>query len=70
MATKLNKKALDNALRLVKDKKIERDARDDWSEHAPSADEENAFIDKNGFREFSQWHLGMDPEPPKAQKAA
>lgn len=70
MATKLNKKALDNALRLVKDKKIERDARDDWSEHAPSADEENAFIDKNGFREFSQWHLGMDPEASEGTKGS
>jgi hypothetical protein len=70
MATKLNKKALDNALRLVKDKKIERDTRDDWSEHAPSADEENAFIDKNGFREFSQWHLGMDPEASEGTKGS
>ena len=62
MATKLNKKALDHARSLVKDGKVVRDTRDDWSEHAPSADQENAFIEKHGFAEFSKWHLGLDPD--------
>ena len=62
MATKLNRKAWEHARELVKKGKVERDVRDDWSEHAPSTDEENAYIDKHGFAEFSKWHLGIDRE--------
>jgi hypothetical protein len=60
MATKLNRKALEHARSLLKKGKVERDIRDDWSEHAPSADDENSFIEKHGFAEFSKWHLGVD----------
>ena len=60
MATKLNRKALEHARDLVKKGKVERDVRDDWSEHAPSTEDENSFIDKHGFAEFSKWHLGID----------
>ncbi|MCU1518882.1 MAG: hypothetical protein JWQ75_3603 [Pseudarthrobacter sp.] len=60
MAVKLNRKALTHARELIKDGKVERDVRDDWSEHAPSADDENAFIDKHGFGDFALWHLGHD----------
>lgn len=49
MAVKLNQKALTHARKLIKSGKVERDIRDDWSEHAPSTDKENAFIDKHGF---------------------
>ncbi len=44
--------------------------RDDWSEHAPSADEENAFIKKHGFSEFSKWHLGLDPDESEGTKGS
>ena len=68
MATKLNNKALAHARKLVKDGKVERDSRDDWSEHAPSAEQENKFIDKNGFAEFAAWHLGLDPDASDGTK--
>ncbi|CAN7226641.1 hypothetical protein [Arthrobacter sp. LjRoot14] len=70
MATKLNKKALEHARSLVKDGKVVRDTRDDWSEHAPSTDQENAYIDKHGFSEFSQWHLGVDPDETEGTKGS
>ena len=70
MATKLNRKALENALALVKTGKVERDIRDDWSEHAPSTDDENSFIDKHGFEEFSKWHLGIDREQSDGTKGS
>jgi hypothetical protein len=70
MATKLNKKALDHARSLVKSGKVVRDTRDDWSEHAPSADEENAFIKKHGFSEFSKWHLGVDADESEGTKGS
>jgi hypothetical protein len=70
MAPKLNRKGLDHARSLVKDGQIERDTRDDWSEHAPSADEENAFIERHGFSEFAKWHLGVDPEKTEGTKGS
>ena len=70
MATKLNRKALENALALVKTGKVERDIRDDWSKHAPSTDDENSFIDKHGFEEFSKWHLGIDREQSDGTKGS
>ena len=70
MATKLNRKALEHARDLVKKGKVERDVRDDWSEHAPSTDDENAYIDKHGFAEFSKWHLGIDREQSEGTKGS
>ena len=60
MATRLNETALRHARSLVRDGKVVRDERDDWSEHAPSADDENAFVEKEGWTEFRHWHLGID----------
>ncbi|MCR2813552.1 hypothetical protein [Microbacterium sp. zg.Y1084] len=60
MAIELNRPALRHARALIRDGKVVRDERDDWSEAAPDADEENAFIDKAGWTEYSHWHLGVD----------
>ena len=62
MTVKLNKPALENARKLVRDGKVVRDERDAWSEDAPSAADENTFVDKNGWTEFSHWHLGIDDD--------
>lgn len=70
MATKLNKKALAHARQLIKDGKVQRDTRDDWSEHAPSAEQENKFIEKSGFPEFANWHLGLDADASKGTKGS
>ncbi|GAA1739292.1 hypothetical protein GCM10009809_38420 [Isoptericola hypogeus] len=70
MATRLNKTALDQARALVRDGKVVRDERDDWSEHAPSADDENRFVDAQGWTEFRHWHLGVDDdENPETKQA-
>ena len=60
MAVKLNEKALSHARGLIRDGKVVRDERDDWSEDAPSADEENRYVDREGFGEYARWHLGAD----------
>jgi hypothetical protein len=70
MATKLNRKAMTHARKLIGDGKVEQDVRDDWSEHAPSTDEENAFIDKQGFAAFAEWHLGRDDEQSEGTKGS
>ncbi|HMH59251.1 MAG TPA: hypothetical protein VK537_08725 [Galbitalea sp.] len=69
MSVKLNDEALTHARSLVKSGKVVHDERDDWSEHAPSADDENRFIDKHGIKEFALWHLGIDTDKPADTKA-
>ncbi|MGY2743686.1 hypothetical protein [Arthrobacter sp. UYCu723] len=70
MATKLNKEALEHAKKLIKEGHVQRDERDDWSEHAPSAAQENTYIEKHGFPGFSSWHLGLDREASAGTKGS
>ena len=60
MAITLNRDALKHAEKLIADGKVVRDDRDDWSEHAPSADDENRRIDRDGWNSYAEWHLGID----------
>jgi hypothetical protein len=69
MAVKLNSKSFDHAKRLIKDGKYVLDDRDDWSEHQPSAADENRFIEKHGFDEYSLWYLGADDQEDPDTKA-
>ena len=68
MTIHLNKKALEHARKLVEQGKVVHDERDDWSEHAPSADDENRFIEKNGWGDYALWHLGEDPDKSEETK--
>ena len=49
MAERLNHDAFEFAKGLVHDGKVVRDERDDWSEHQPSSEKENNFIQRRGF---------------------
>lgn len=69
MTIKLNKKAFEHAKSLVREGKVERDSRDDWSEHAPSTQELSDFLDKKGPGEYSHWFLGLDDEASEESKA-
>jgi hypothetical protein len=68
MTVKLNSAALTFARRLVKDGSVVHDKRDDWSEDAPSADDENAFIDANSLADYAKWHLGIDTDKSEGTK--
>jgi hypothetical protein len=68
MAVKLNKKAFDFAKKLVKDGHHVLDGRDDWSEHQPSADQENEFLEKHDFAKYEKWYLGEDDEENEGTK--
>jgi hypothetical protein len=68
MAVKLNRTGYDHAKGLVKDGKVVLDERDDWSEHQPSAQEENDYIEAHGYREYGRWHLGIDDEQKEDTK--
>jgi hypothetical protein len=65
---KLNRTGFDFATRLVDAGKVVHDDRDMWSEHEPTAEEENAFIEQFGFTEYSRWHLGIDTGAPENTK--
>lgn len=62
MTVRLNQKALTHARGLVRRNEITHDERDDWSEHAPTTEQNNAFIDENGMDEYALWHLGEDTD--------
>ena len=70
MAIELNQPALKHARALVRDGKVVRDDRDAWSEAAPTPDEENAFIEREGWTEYSHWHLGIDKSVDRQTKGA
>jgi hypothetical protein len=66
---KLNQAGYDHARKLIEQGRVVRDERDDWSEHQPSAEEENEFIEEHGFREFAKWHLAIDEGKSENTKA-
>jgi hypothetical protein len=69
MAVKLNDTAFEYAKRLVTEGRFVDDERDAWSEHQPSTQQENAFIEQHGFAEYGRWHLGIDDSEPVDRKA-
>jgi hypothetical protein len=70
MAIEVNKAAVRHARSLVRDGKVVREDRDGWSGTAPTADEENAFIEREGWTEYAHWHLGVDrDENPETKQA-
>ena len=70
MSIELNQPALRHARALIRDGKVVRDERDDWSEAAPTADEENSYIKREGWTEYSHWHLGIDHRENSETKQA
>ncbi|MDB4933685.1 MAG: hypothetical protein JWP87_657 [Labilithrix sp.] len=69
MALHLNKQAFELAKRLIREGRYVADGRDAWSEHQPSAERENEFIERHGWAEYGKWHLGVDPSEPDERKA-
>jgi len=62
MAVKLSERAYEHAKKLIGNRDVVLDERDEWSEHRPSAQTENSFIKTNGFAEYGKWYLGVDDE--------
>jgi hypothetical protein len=65
---KLNERAYEYAKRLVAEGKFVLDDRDDWSEHQPSTQDENRFIEAHGMDEYARWHLGLNEDQPAENK--
>lgn len=41
----------------------------DWGDSQPSADDENAYLDKHAWDEYGAWHLGLTAEANEETKA-
>ena len=44
------------------------DAETEWSEAAPSTDDENDLIESKGYDGFGAWHLAVDPSASEETK--
>ena len=62
MTVKLNENAYEHANRLIAEGKFFDDERDAWSDHHPSTQTENDFIENNGLFEYGKWFLGVNDE--------
>jgi hypothetical protein len=69
MATKVNASGYRHAQQLIEDGLYVLDDRDAWSEHRPSAPQENTFIELRGIGEYRRWHLGIDDDEPEDRRA-
>ena len=57
---RVNKDAVAQARKLIDAGKF--DDATEWSDAAPSADEENAEIERHGYAGYGAWHLAVDPD--------
>ena len=63
---RVNDDALKQARKLIDDGKVDVDT--EWSDAAPSADDENAEIEKRGYDGYGAWHLAIDPDASEETK--
>jgi hypothetical protein len=68
MAVTLNRRAYEHARELIDEGRFVFDERDAWSEHQPSAQEENEYIRLHGFAEYGKWYLGVNDEKSQDTK--
>jgi len=68
VAVKLNGRAYSHAQELVERGDFVNDQKGMWSEHQPSTQQENRFLEKHGFAEYGKWYLGIDTEQDEDNK--
>lgn len=68
MTVKLNGPGYEHAKRLIEEGKFIDDEREAWSDHHPSTQTEEEFIEKNGFSEYSKWFLVVNEEYRKESR--
>jgi len=65
---RLNVTAYEHARRAIAESKAVIDERDDWSEHQPSSQQENEFIQVHGWPAYARWYLGINEEAAEQTK--
>jgi hypothetical protein len=68
MTVTLNRRAYEHARQLINEGRIVLDERDAWSEHRPSAQQENDFIRLHAFSGYRKWYLGINDEMAEQTK--
>src|SRR5512132_1485225 len=68
MSVKLNQRSFQHAKILIGQKMFALDKLDDWSEHKPSAEQENEFLAEHGIDEYQKWFLGIDEDEEEGNK--
>jgi len=63
---KVNKAGVDKARKLIDSG--DYDDKTEWSDAAPSADDENAEIDAHGYDGYGEWHLAVDTDASEETK--
>jgi len=63
---RVNEDAVQHARKLIDAGTVDADT--EWSDAAPSADDENAEIEKNGDEGLSRWYLAVDPDANEETK--
>ncbi|HEU4318474.1 MAG TPA: hypothetical protein VFS66_00165 [Acidimicrobiia bacterium] len=53
----VNEDAVANARRLIDARQYVLDS--DWGDSQPSADDENAYLERHTWDEYAAWHLGL-----------
>jgi hypothetical protein len=69
MTVKLNEAAFEFAKDRIAAGECVIDERDEWSEHQPTTDDENEFIEDEGWAAYANWHLGVDDDENDETKA-
>jgi hypothetical protein len=69
MAVKLHRPGYDHAKRLIGEGQVVLDDRDAWSDHQPTAAQENAYLEEHGVAAYGRWHLGLDDSAAEDTKA-
>jgi hypothetical protein len=54
---RVNRRAVSHARTLIEARRYVADS--DWGESQPSADDENAFLEKHTWDDYARWHLGL-----------
>jgi hypothetical protein len=63
---RVNDKAVAQARKLIDAGKVDDDSP--WSDAAPSTEEGNTVIDREGYEGFGAWHLAVDPDASEETK--
>jgi hypothetical protein len=63
----LNEDAVTKARSLIDARQYVLDS--DWGDVQPTAEAQNAFLDKHGWDDYAQWHLGLTEGATEETKA-
>ncbi|MDT0164920.1 hypothetical protein Q9R32_05060 [Actinotalea sp. AC32] len=63
---RVNDAAVRRARRLIDDGRY--DTTTEWSDAAPSTEQENDVVERDGYEAFGEWHLAVDTEASEETK--